>query len=47
MPKGKKELEVEFTCPLGSECEEIRIIKFTGVCGIQKLVAQTQIQVIQ
>ena len=24
MPKGKKELEVEFTCPLGSECEEIR-----------------------
>ena len=25
MAKGKKkELEVEFTCPLGSECEEIR-----------------------
>ena len=24
MSKGKKELEVEFTCPLGSECEEIR-----------------------
>ena len=24
MPKGKKDLEVEFTCPLGSECEEIR-----------------------
>jgi hypothetical protein len=23
MPKGK-DLEVEFTCPLGSECEEIR-----------------------
>ena len=24
MPKGKKDLEIEFTCPLGSECEEIR-----------------------
>ena len=24
MPKGKKDLEVEFTCPLGSECEEIK-----------------------
>ena len=24
MPKGKKELEVVFTCPLGSECEEIK-----------------------
>jgi len=24
VPKGKKDLEIEFTCPLGSECEEIR-----------------------
>ena len=24
MPKGKKDLEIVFTCPLGSECEEIR-----------------------
>lgn len=24
MPKGKKELEVVYTCPLGSECEEIK-----------------------
>ena len=24
MPKGKKELEVVLTCPLGSECEEIK-----------------------
>ena len=24
MPKGKKELEVVHTCPLGSECEEIK-----------------------
>lgn len=24
MAKGRKDLEVEFTCPLGSECEEIR-----------------------
>jgi len=24
MPKGKKELVVEYTCPLGSECEEIK-----------------------
>lgn len=24
MPKGKKELEVVPTCPLGSECEEIK-----------------------
>ena len=24
MPKGNKDLQVEFTCPLGSECEEIR-----------------------
>ena len=24
MAKGKKDLEIEFTCPLGSECEEIR-----------------------
>ena len=24
MPKGKKDLEIVFTCPLGSECEEIK-----------------------
>ena len=24
MPKGKKDLEVVLTCPLGSECEEIK-----------------------
>ena len=24
MAKGKKDLEVVFTCPLGSECEEIK-----------------------
>ena len=24
MPKGKKEMEIVFTCPLGSECEEIK-----------------------
>ena len=24
MPKGKKDVEVVFTCPLGSECEEIK-----------------------
>ena len=24
MPKGKKDLEVVYTCPLGSECEEIK-----------------------
>lgn len=24
MPKGNKDLQVEFTCPLGSECEEIK-----------------------
>jgi len=24
MPKGRKDLEVEFTCPLGSECEEVK-----------------------
>ena len=40
MPKGKKELEVEFTCPLGSECEEIRDNKiyrcmwYTKVAGL-------------
>ena len=34
MPKGKKDLEVVFTCPLGSECEEIKDNKITlDVCG--------------
>ncbi len=39
MPKGK-DLEVEFTCPLGSECEEIRDNKiyrcmwYTKVVGL-------------
>ena len=40
MPKGKKELEVVLTCPLGSECEEIkdnkihRCIWYTAVRGV-------------
>lgn len=39
MPKGKKELEVVLTCPLGSECEEIkdnkihRCVWYTAVRG--------------
>ena len=39
MPKGKKDLEVVLTCPLGSECEEIkdnkihRCIWYTAVRG--------------
>lgn len=40
MPKGKKDLEIVFTCPLGSECEEIkdnklhRCMWYTKVVGI-------------
>ena len=40
MPKGKKDLQVEFTCPLGSECEEIknnkiyRCMWYTKVVGV-------------
>jgi len=38
MPKGKKDLEVEFTCPLGSECEEIRDNKIYRCMWYTKLV---------
>jgi len=40
MPKGKKDLEIVFTCPLGSECEEIkdnkihRCMWYTKIVGI-------------
>ena len=38
MPKGKNELEVEFTCPLGSECEEIRDNKIYRCMWYTKMV---------
>ena len=38
MPKGKKDLEVVFTCPLGSECEEIRDNKIHRCMWYTKLV---------
>tara|TARA_R110000824_G_scaffold101901_5_gene241943 strand:- start:1436 stop:1750 length:315 start_codon:yes stop_codon:yes gene_type:complete len=40
MPKGKKDLEIVWTCPLGSECEEIkdnkihRCMWYTKVVGM-------------
>lgn len=37
MPKGK-ELEVEFTCPLGSECEEIKNNKIYRCMWYTKIV---------
>jgi hypothetical protein len=40
MPKGKKELEVEFTCPLGSECEEIRDNKIYRCMWYTKVVGE-------
>ncbi len=40
MPKGKKDLEVEFTCPLGSECEEIRDNKIYRCMWYTKVVGQ-------
>ena len=38
MPKVKKDLEVEFTCPLGSECEEIKNNKIYRCMWYTKLV---------
>ena len=38
MPKGKKELEVVFTCPLGSECEEIKDNKIHRCMWYTKIV---------
>ncbi len=40
MPKGKKDLEVEFTCPLGSECEEIKDNKIYRCMWYTKVVGQ-------
>ena len=40
MPKGKKDLEVEFTCPLGSECEEIRNNKIYRCMWYTKVVGE-------
>ena len=40
MPKGKKELEVVFTCPLGSECEEIKDNKIYRCMWYTKVVGQ-------
>lgn len=40
MPKGKKDLKVEFTCPLGSECEEIRDNKIYRCMWYTKVVGQ-------
>tara|TARA_R110002167_G_C12141107_1_gene600213 strand:+ start:120 stop:440 length:321 start_codon:yes stop_codon:yes gene_type:complete len=38
MPKGKKDLEIVFTCPLGSECEEIKDNKIHRCMWYTKLV---------
>jgi len=38
MPTGKKDLEVQYTCPLGSECEEIRDNKVYRCMWYTKLV---------
>ncbi len=40
MPKGKKEVQVEFTCPLGSECEEIKDGKIFRCMWYTKVVGQ-------
>tara|TARA_R100001480_G_scaffold39017_1_gene51847 strand:+ start:370 stop:687 length:318 start_codon:yes stop_codon:yes gene_type:complete len=40
MPKGKKELEVAFTCPLGSECQEIRDNKIYRCMWYTKVVGE-------
>ena len=40
MPKGKKDLEIEFTCPLGSECEEIRNNKIYRCMWYTKVVGE-------
>ena len=47
MPKGKKDLEIVFTCPLGSECEEIkdnkihRCMWYTKVVGYDSNTGET------
>jgi len=40
MPKGKKDLVVEFTCPLGSECEEIKDNKIQRCMWYTKVVGE-------
>ena len=40
MPKGKKDLEIEFTCPLGSECEEIKNNKIYRCMWYTKVVGE-------
>lgn len=40
MPNGKKDLEVKFTCPLGSECEEIKDNKIYRCMWYTKVVGQ-------
>ena len=47
MPKGNKDLEIVFTCPLGSECEEIkdnkihRCMWYTKVVGYDSNTGET------
>ena len=40
MSKGKKDLEVIFTCPLGSECEEIKDNKIHRCMWYTKVVGR-------
>ena len=40
MPNGRKDLEVEFTCPLGSECEEIKNNKIYRCMWYTKVVGE-------
>jgi hypothetical protein len=40
MPKGKKDLEIVFTCPLGSECEEIKDNKLHRCMWYTKVVGK-------